>query len=185
MKKKLIVLSILMGIALIGLIGTTVAWLTSTGKEELTFEMGEVKYSIEASDTTTDKIVPGQNIFSVGTIKLTNSSNVDSQVRIIVSVKHEGTEMDANLITMEADSNWTLSDGYWYYKGTEGVIEAVTNPTDIAFPISVVLNGTAIGNDYANDTFTVTLTFEAKQADHVVWSDMGSIDFSTGLAKTN
>ena len=34
-------------------------------------------------------------------------------------------------------------------------------------------------------TFTVTLTFEAKQADHVEWSDMGSIDFSTGLAKTN
>ena len=28
-------------------------------------------------------------------------------------------------------------------------------------------------------------SFEAKQADHVAWSDMGSIDFSTGLAKTN
>lgn len=183
MKKKLIVLSILMGIALIGLIGTTVAWLTSTGQKELTFEMGEVQYEITTTTTTTSKIVPGQNVFSTGAVTLTNGSNVDTQVRILVSIEQNGTEVNADLVTLAADSNWTPDNGYWYYGGLEGKVTSGT--TSLSFPISLVFNGATVGNTYAGKTFTVTLTFEAKQADHVAWSDMGSIDFSTGLAKTN
>jgi len=54
-----------------------------------------------------------------------------------------------------------------------------------AYPMftSLSYNGALIGNDYQAATgLTITITFQAKQDGYVEWADMGSIDFSTGLA---
>lgn len=194
MKKKLIVLSILLGVALIGLIGTTVAWLTSTGSETIDFTMGQVVYTIETQNTTIDTVVPGQNLFedNANSVIIKNKSNVTTQLRVKIDITTKNSSPDLSDFIIEL-SGWKIgNDGYWYYGDTDGdnsaVISVSTNLTEgivVSFPLNLTLDGTKIGNSFAGHSYSITITFEAKQSEHVKWSDMGSIDFSTGLAKTN
>lgn len=194
-KNKIIMICMILLVALVGLVATTVAWLTSTNTQTHTFKMGNVEYAFESEGVANDKtVVPGEDIFKNISIKLTNKSTVDSQLRIKVTFNGPLEYSDSSIFKMTFDSNWThdMTNGdYWYYNGNDGIsdhtgltgiIKKVDGPSEpITVPIHLIFDGSIVGSDYAGKEYTITITFEAKQAEYVQWSEMKEINFKTGL----
>lgn len=185
MKKKIIVLCGVMIFALLGFIGTTVAWLTSTGTEEQTVEVGQIKFAITNLVAETEKIVPGDSLFE-GEITFENTSNVDSQLRFKIDMACDPVlDLDISYFKAFSSVNWKSYEGedYYYYGGKE-VGEGVVlpgNSVSTDFFTNLKLDGTKIGNDYQGAKITFTITFEAKQSDNVTWVEIADFDFETGL----
>jgi hypothetical protein len=194
-KSKLIVLIVSLVVVLAAATyGITSAWLTDTDNEAETFTMGDVSYTLSgALIANTNPIVPGQDL--VGTdFVVTNASTVASQLRIQITyttvsggtpttgIVYTGATGGDGIITDISASTWTYSNNYWYLGATADDTIAV-NTTAYTMFTSLSYNGALIGNDYQAATgLTITITFQAKQDGYVEWADMGSIDFSTGLA---
>lgn len=194
-KSKLIVLIVSLVVVLAAATyGITSAWLTDTDNEAETFTMGDVSYKLSgALIANTNPIVPGQDL--VGTdFVVTNASTVASQLRIQITyttvsggtpttgIVYTGATGGDGIITDISASTWTYSENYWYLGATADDTIAV-NTTAYTMFTSLSYNGALIGNDYQAATgLTITITFQAKQDGYVEWADMGSIDFSTGLA---
>lgn len=194
-KSKLIVLIVSLVVVLAAATyGITSAWLTDTDNEAETFTMGDVSYTLSgALIANTNPIVPGQDL--VGTdFVVTNASTVASQLRIQITyttvsggtpttgIVYTGATGGDGIITDISASTWTYSENYWYLGATADDTIAVNTIVYTMFT-SLSYNGALIGNDYQAATgLTITITFQAKQDGYVKWADMGSIDFSTGLA---
>lgn len=194
-KSKLIVLIVSLVVVLAAATyGITSAWLTDTDNEAETFTMGDVSYTLSgALIANTNPIVPGQDL--VGTdFVVTNASTVASQLRIQITyttvsggtpttgIVYTGATGGDGIITDISASTWTYSNNYWYLGATADDTIAVNTIAYTMFT-SLSYNGALIGNDYQAATgLTITITFQAKQDGYVEWADMGSIDFSTGLA---
>lgn len=200
--KKIILLIALLAVAIIGLgaVGLR-AWLTSQETGTVTFTVGEVSYTL-TTPTTGTTVVPGVDILGDTDITLTNGSNVDTKFRFYwyfksaagtVSGNNGGTALVASDITFTIDTttnftaatatisvptNYTSGGSYYTYNNTL----ASTDTTAIPLISGIVLNGATVGNAKAGATLEVVIVFQAKQADGVDWADMGSIDFTTGLA---
>ena len=179
-KKLLLLIGILL-IAVVGF-GTLLvrAWLTDTdetGPIELT--VGDVRFTLTGS-LVESPIVPGQELVKEAFV-LKNNSNVDTQIRVKVTVTSEVDGEDTSDLYSITMDGWIQVDGYYYYGDTTGVV--TTSTSSISLIDSLSLNGAKVGNTHATKKFTFKFLFEAKQADHVEWDDMGTIDFSTGLAK--
>ncbi|MDD4056807.1 MAG: TasA family protein [Bacilli bacterium] len=195
-KSKLIVLIVSLVVVLAAATyGITSAWLTDTDNEAETFTMGDVNYALSgALVANTNPIVPGQDL--VGTdFVVTNASTVASQLRIQITyttvsggtpttdIIYTGATGGDGIVTDISASTWTYSNNYWYLGATADDTIAV-NTTAYTMFTSLSYNGALIGNDYQAATgLTITITFQAKQDGYVDWADMGSIDFSTGLAE--
>lgn len=189
MKKKIIVLCGVMIFALLGFIGTTVAWLTSTGSDTQTVTVGKVEYTIPETLVGKEDVVPGDSIFT-DEITFKNTSTVTSQIRIKVEVTSDASPaltVNELIITMPAESpKWVLEGDYYYYGGSgedEGEIAANTDVETDFFKL-IVIDGNKVGNEHAGKTITFTITFEAKQAEHVKWTDLATYSFKTGLANS-
>lgn len=194
-RSKLIVLIVSLVVVLAAATyGITSAWLTDTDNEAETFTMGDVNYALSgALVANTNPIVPGQDL--VGTdFVVTNASTVASQLRIQITyttvsggtpttgIIYTGATGGDGIVTDISASTWTYSNNYWYLGATADDTIAV-NTTAYTMFTSLSYNGALIGNDYQAATgLTITITFQAKQDGYVEWADMGSIDFSTGLA---
>ncbi|MFA6626947.1 MAG: hypothetical protein WCT17_00245 [Bacilli bacterium] len=187
--KKSIYLVIIMLLGVVGLTTYAVsAWLTDTDTTgPHTFLVGDIEYTWSGAKVTDTYVVPGQELVATA-FTLTNASNVDSELRVKVTLTTTYPPAATNaksLVTMVLGSNWGTeeTDGYYYYEAsTDPVIAAGTQA--LVFLSSLKIDGSKVGNDYTGATFTLTLMFEAKQADYVTWAELGtaSIDFETGLA---
>ena len=204
MNKKIV----LLGLGLLLVITTVVvsisAWLTDTGDTgKVTFTIGEVSYTLNgAFISADDPIVPGEQLIATA-FSLENESTVDSHIRFYIDYKinlgtppitvDKATDTQLNNYFTNTTHNssgavtfgsgWAHDGGYWYY-GASSTSPTLVEPTDddpIIFLSNLMLNGSVIGNTYANITVDITITFQAKQADHVDWADLGSIDWQTGL----
>ena len=214
MNKKIILgLSVLL-VALFALIGgASYAWLTSTGADDTnTYTVGEVSYTISATDGASTLVVPGQGLY--GNVTIVNKSTVASNLRVTfaVSAKKGDQNLNWSIGTSATDdeilitgtnteiTNWVSQYDakkgiYYFYYGaydtdntkTVDNIAAATdtvNGDDIPCIFSgIILNGALVGNDATGVKVTVTINFEAKQADHVTWAKLVNIEFSTGLAQ--
>lgn len=192
-KRSLIILlvAVLVGLVVIGA-GTTYAWLTQEAEKEITYTVGDVNYEIALTENQTTIVVPGQDI--TPEITITNSSNIDTQLRVKFTIEKTsgdsevwtiGTE-DTNHLKLTLNTNWVYEeeDGYYYYKGSsnevaDNKIAANTSPNSIF--TSLVINGNKVGNTQSGAQIKMTIKFEVKQADYIKWSDMGNISFETGL----
>lgn len=176
-----------------------------------TFTVGQVKYTITGGFIATDDpVVPGDQLLTTGSFTFTNQSTVDSELRVQIGLKltsTEHTDIDVANATPTLLSTyfttgahgagfvnptgWVYLDttsggyelGYWYYE-TGG--SRVLAPNTISFPeysfiSSLMFDGLKVGNSFATDKFEIILTIQAKQADHVLWSDLATYSFSTGL----
>lgn len=147
-------------------------------------------------------IIPEDNLLD-GTLTLTNYSTVDTQLRVKVTYNYldstvltalaAAADDDPLSVTFDEPNDWTYSNGYWYYGGTSGTVTPRQgNQTDVINAISDIRFSGEYSEDkeadgsssFAGNDITVTVTFEVKQADFVTWSQLGSIDFSTGLASS-
>lgn len=196
-KNKLIILIVSLVVVLAAATyGITSAWLTATDNESETFTMGDVNYTLTgALIANTNPIVPGQDLVATD-FTVTNASTVTSQLRIQITyttvsgglpatgIVYTGTTGGNGIITDINTSTWYYSDNYWYLGTGTGPDETIAvNTTAYTMFTSLEYNGALIGNDYEAATgLVITITFQAKQDGYVEWADMGSIDFSTGLA---
>lgn len=189
MKKKIIVLCGVMIFALLGFIGTTVAWLTSTGSDTQTVTVGEVEYTFDKDLTSAGTVVPGQPLISEE-LTFTNSSTVLSQLRFTITLTTTATEDKltvSNLVFKDADgntvatfTNWVKDGDYYYYGGTDVEIDTDTSPAT-TFLKYLCFDGETVGNKHAGQVVTITITFQAKQAEYVSWTDLATYSFETGL----
>ncbi len=194
-KSKLIILIVSLVVVLsAATYGITSAWLTDTDNASETFTMGDISYTLSgALIANTDPIVPGQDLVGTNFV-VTNASTVASQLRIQITyttvsggtpttgVIYTGLEGGNGIITDISTLAWTYSDNYWYLGITANDTIPV-NTTAYTMFTSLEYNGALIGNDYATEGgLVITITFQAKQDEYVEWADMGSINFSTGLA---
>ena len=209
MNKKLIVFLVVCIVVLLGTAtGITFAWLTSTGSGTIEYTVGDVSYTVTGEVAQNTIIVPGQNLEN--SFKITNNSNVATNLRVSISVDvagwtigEVGTQDAPNVtdhIVVSANTTgWelvteSLATGnnvmYFYYgkkddSGANGVEDLAAGVSPTTFPFSEFkLNGYVVGNADSGKTIKITITFYAKQADYVTWAELGSFDFTTGLAST-
>ena len=200
MNKKIVIALSLILVALIAASSVvTYAWLTSTGtSDSINYKVGDINYTItgpQVADNT--YVVPGQQIAS--DFVITNSSNIATNLRVQFTITVDvtnainpgastdwtiGSNNSTDELILALNTNWVLdTDGYLYYGGkdleADDVIAASTNPSS---PIAgLQLNGALIGNDYSGAVITVQATFYAKQDEYIKWSEMGSINWTTGI----
>lgn len=205
--KKLKVVALILGLAVAlgaATFGITSAWLTDQDSTSKTFTMGDISYTMGGSFTTSTPIVPGMALIATP-ITIENNSTVDSQIRIIITyTEYTGTKeapvkttdpvyyigSASSDVVLTLNSGWVNDGNYWYYGSKTGETMSYTTiaSTDLNTATNLITalsySGANVGNEYAAATdLVVTITLQAKQADNVTWSDMGSIDFTTGLAQ--
>lgn len=191
MKSKGLILTLALGLVLvIGVTATLIAaWLTDTDTtDDTVFTVGDIQYTWAGAVITDTYVVPGQNLIGT-TYTLTNGSNVGSELRVKVTAvsSHTGYTTDAlSLLTITLAEDWSeLTSGYYYYQGveaTEGKYIIVAGTQELDVLTSIIIDGAQVGNSFSGETFTITFTFEAKQADYVTWAELATVDFETGLA---
>lgn len=210
--KKIILLGLGLLLVVTTLVVSIAAWLTDIDETPYTtFTIGQVKYEIVSDFIEGGTIVPGQQLIANSNeepvaIRLTNSSTVNSKVRVHIKVYFGGTlitnqsGLDAIFTTGGLNEGFSLDSGWvrdgdsttWYYGaaapgvGVESVdLGAIIDPTTTSIPVlsSLKLDGSKVGNDDATKSLTIKFIFEAKQADYVSWSEFASafIDFESGL----
>ncbi len=197
--RKNLLLVVLLLVVVAVATASTYAWLTDTGNAAGgTYTIGDVKYTISAPTNASGVVVPGQPLSGP---TITNASNVASNLRVKFSVSVNVTnasnvnastawtigtvDTDHLLLTLNT-TNWVKhTDGYYYYgsvnddKVATGNEDIATTKTEIeALFTSLVINGKVVGNDYSGAVVTITVTYEAKQAEYVQWNELTSQSFS-------
>ena len=210
-KRSLIILlvAVLVGLVVIGA-GTTYAWLTQEDENVITYEVGEINYGITLEGQVPNLVVPGQPL--TPTFTITNNSNIDTNLRALVSIKSykdsENNDLNWTIGTSDEDhikfelgsvqdgKDWVINaadvnDKYLYFgaadmdnTSTEDTIDAGNNAITNLFN-SLTINGLKVGNEAMGATVVISVKFEVKQADYVSWNEMANfnIDFGTGLPK--
>ena len=197
--KKMIGLFLIVLAALVLITTYTIsAWLTDTKTTgETTFTIGKVVYTWSGSLIEVEEnehIVPGQELVKEEFI-LTNASTVSSELRFkftsTINAVPEITDAREYLLTaFDEDWYYNASDDYYYYRGD---ITPVTEDEVVKYKISadnqelsvltsLKLDGSKVGNEFRLLNLTIEMVFEAKQSDYVTWQQLGTINFSTGLA---
>lgn len=187
MKKLLTIKSLgLLVLILILSIGVTYAWIIHFQEiNGSTVHAGEINYDYSgAFINETEIIYPGLNLIDQ-TISVNNQSTINTQLRLKIDYTYIGesvytktyiNEVDDDLIVGFSES--FINDGdYWYYHSDEYVIDY----TGVFNLISnLAYDGNSSSNEYANQSIQIEVLIQVKQADHVAWEDLGTIDFSTG-----
>ena len=189
-------------LATLGILGITYGWFVySTTLTGGSVSVGDLRYEIAGAFVTDQIIVPGQELIDTD-IEVTNSSPVSSQLR--VKVTYTRITIVGETVTPEEDyvykddtddhlvvnftSSYTFTDGdltpdeydddYWYYGDYDTVIESESGLIGIID--SIYYDGFKTSADYQTETVEVKVLIEVKQADHVVWAELATYDFSTG-----
>lgn len=212
--KKIILLGFGLLLVVTTLVVSIAAWLTDVDDTlDTTFTIGNVEYSIVGDFIADGIIVPGQQLITTTevsqgenevVIKLTNSSTVNSKIRLRIEVKVDNVAITtlAGLSSIFTTGNpgggfalptaWkqNLEELTWYYGEAQAGSDAddlgaIISPSINEIPVlnSLKLDGSKVGNAYATKGLTIKFIFEAKQADYVTWEQLGtaSINFSTGI----
>ena len=185
MKKKNLIVLLL--IAVIGIVGVTIAYFSSTITFENEFQTKEYGTTYTESFVSPDNWLPGDTTNK--TITATNTGQVDQAVRISLSqtwVSHNGDTLalskngvTAAVLNLANTSDWTKVGDYYYYnyklapgETTTSFLESVTFNKNIELDDTCtesVNNGVrtiscnSSGDDYDNATYTLTLTIETVQ----------------------
>lgn len=189
-KKSLVALLL---VAVLGVVGVTIAYFTSTDTFENVF--GTKPYSMEVVETfeSPNDWTPGTTTNK--TVIATNKGDVEAAVRVSYTESwvaadgttslplKDGNNNSAAIINFASDLNtkWTKEGNYYYYKtklaknaSTSSLIESVTfNPAiTISTTNNCVENATAhtktcttTTSGYAGGTYTLTITVETVQYD--------------------
>lgn len=207
-KRSLIILlvAVLVGLVVIGA-GTTYAWLTQEDEEVITYEVGEINYGITLEGEVPNLVVPGQPL--TPTFTITNNSNIDTNLRALVSIKSykdsENNDLNWTIGTSDEDhikfelgtgqdgKGWVVNsadvnDKYLYFGAADmdndedvvaDTIAAGNNAITNLFN-SLTINGLKVGNEAMGATVVISIKFEVKQADYVSWNEMANFNIDFG-----
>lgn len=195
MRKKTLVIYLISSILFLSslvMIGITFGWWAAVfDLNSGTVSVGDLRYTQDGAFIADDTVIyPGTELVDTD-FSLTNESPIDSQMRIKISYTKITRPVDVLVIetvdyadavddhlSVTFDSTFVYSSGYWYYNGTSAVISADSGTIDLIS--SIAYDGDLTGNDYSQQSVSVTVTIEVKQNDNVTWSELTSYDFSTG-----
>ncbi len=166
----ILALSLILAVSLV--FGATFAWYKAdktSGENKVT--MGTFALSVKAGDTEVagtaqefvpagavwDAAVPNQ-LISLETLKIAVTSNVETVVRVKITVTGE---LDGFSLSLP-EANWEEKDGYYYYKNAENYYLAA-NSSELSAELSARLAST-LTTDVAGTDVSFTITVEAAQA---------------------
>ncbi len=183
-KKSLIALAV---IAIVGVIGGTFAYYTSSASFDNIFKTKP--YSTEFSEefTSPKDWTPGTT--TTKKVFAKNTGDVDVAVRVSYTEKWEsanGTtiantqnDVSAAVINFANTADWKKVDNHYYYtkklakdESTSSFIESVTFNPDVEASVNCVTEGnkktcTSTGEGYDGATYTLTVNIETLQFDAV------------------
>lgn len=143
----------------------------------VTLTAGAITYELRGS-LIDEPLYPGINIVdSENPFKLKSNSTIVTEIRIKISFYLNDILLDTNNYLENSDSylanNWVYNsgDGFYYYQNSEGFISVSPN-TEILVINTIILDGHYVKNHHSNEAFKVKITVEAKQKDHVNWSEL-------------
>lgn len=170
----LLVLTVVLGISIY-------AALTDTKeKGPIIFEFGDLSFTVDG-EIDENYIFPGKNIVKQ-TYKITNNSNINTELRIKVSfyIKEQWYEVNdfedyTEEFDFDEDNNFILnSDGFYYYNnGTDGTL--APEVTSLTLFTILMLDGFVVKNQVESKDFKIKITLHAKQKDNVDWTTLGDV----------
>ena len=192
-KKSLVALAL---VALVGVVGATFAYFTSSAKLTNEFKTGTYSTSVTEEFISPDNWTPGTT--TTKKVNVTNNGSVEVAVRAKYTEKWtaaDGTDLplirdSLTIAQFEVNSNWIeATDGYYYYDDTlvtgetsSDFISSVTfspnfvlkEGTDIECTTTkengkTTVNCTNLDSGYAGATYSMDITIETIQADQK-WS---------------
>ena len=185
----------LLVIAIIGVVGGTFAYFTSTTEFENRFQTKPYSTQVSEEFTSPESWLPGTE--TPKTIKAKNTGEIDVAVRISYSEEwknHNGYVLDGNIsymlnettvqeraaiINFDNTSDWIKEGNYYYYKNkltkndeTSSFIKSVTFNPNVTADINCISSNNGLtqsclstGNGYDNALYKLTLTVETIQYD--------------------
>lgn len=138
-------------------------------------------------------------------VYIENHSSISSSLRILIEVKikdeiyylgdTKNTKLDYTMCSSENNYFWNYDNGYWYYtlyKKVDGQVvldeqgnkithemiphlEIGQTKQNINIIESIVLDGNQFGNAFASNEITITIHFQARQAEYANWVSIGDI----------
>lgn len=173
MKKRSIMISSALLLAVLLVVGGTMAWFTATSEAvENKFTAGTVAIELwengsASTGMTKGNVNPGDCFDKVVTVKNTGSKK--AMVRVHESTvingftpSTEGQTPNIDIVDFTVNENWEYdaSTQHFYYKN-------VLEPDCMTEPIldsQICFDGATMGNEYQGATFTITLEADAIQA---------------------
>ena len=144
--------------------------------DPIRYQMGELDFDVSGGLMYND-IYPGVNLVTEDYV-ITNNSTVNVNLRIIMKFYLDDlvNEVDINDYTEVFDFNtetpilFDLSDDYYLYIKNDGILLPGQN---ITLFTTLILDGYQVTNPFQGTDFKIKLVIQAKQADHVEWTDLG------------
>lgn len=172
MKKRNIMLGSAVLLAVLLVVGGTMAWFTATAEPVVnSFKAGTVAIKINDTFNTelAQNVNPGDKYDKV--VSVTNEGSKRAYIRVKLTPLFSG-QQDTSVVTYPTLANWVLhTDGWYYYKNI------VLPQADTSNLIEKVLfAGAAMGNGYQGATFTLTVEAEAIQATNGAINDQWGVD---------
>lgn len=182
MKKRNIMLGSAALLAVLLVVGGTMAWFTAeAGPVVNTFKAGTV--AIEINDKTLndneelvdfpeggfENVNPGDRYDKI--VNVENTGSKRAYIRVKLTPLFDG-QQDPSVVTFPILADWVLhSDGWYYYKN---IVAPQDNTSNIIE--EVLFAGAAMGNGYQGAKFTLTVDAEAIQATNGAINDQWSVD---------
>ena len=196
MKKSLVLslASLFLVLSSLVILGITYGWFADvidfgTG----VISVGDLRYSQNGEFIADDTIIyPGLELVDTE-IDVTNSSPIESQLRIQVTytrITNPGgaglvfeedyiyTDATTEHISVVFDSTFVYDTEYWYLNGTTSSIAADSGLIELISSISY--DGVNTNIDYVEQDVAISVTIQIKQNDSATWADLVGYDFSTG-----
>lgn len=165
----------------------TQAWFAAGTEKHQILTAGDISYSVAGGfvDTTNAYFLPGDELIDEP-IVLTNSSNIDTQLRVKIVYKNytsSSTAVDvtynstdsSSVLEVVMDNAWQRgNDNYYYYQGSRHVV-LTTDTTAIPLISSIKYSGDNTDINNAGKTDFVRVVIESKQAHYVTWTELGSV----------
>lgn len=187
--KKRIICVVLTLAAVFSLFGfeATQAWFSDGKNKTQTLQAGALDFSANGSFSfeTTDesgkeiKVLPGMELGLSAPIEITNTSTIDSELRIKIECMYNGEAQSwLSFVLADDETSWKLEteeDGYsyiYYRPNGEGRLEAPETEEGDTFTFdgSIAISG-KVPYELQNQEMTINLVLQAKQADFMVWEN--------------
>lgn len=183
-RKKKILAALAFGTVTV--LGSSLAYFTSTGSIDNTFKTGKYEHRIEETFISPSDWLPGETIPKM--ITVTNDGSVDMAIRASFTESWQsknGDELplkqDGNdVAVIDFDSSWTKdSDGYYYYGEKSNMQVLAPGETSTSFINGVTFNENVTFNlnkTVSNDGKTITFTSNGNGYDDATYTLTVSID---------
>ncbi|OZV11588.1 hypothetical protein CIW83_14200 [Tissierella sp. P1] len=172
MKKRSIMLGSVVILAVLLVVGGTMAWFTAEAKPVVnTFKAGTVDINLidEFPENGIENVNPGDTHSKV--VRVENIGSKRAYIRVKLTPEFN-PELPVDVVEYTILSDWIDGgDGWYYYKNIIQPGAATSNVIE-----EVKFKGREMGNEYQDATFTLTVEAEAIQATNGAINDQWGIN---------